>query len=69
MVGVVAVLLFTGIAEAQRRPGDGRPAASPAAAGDALTGLTAAQRTLFTDGQKDFSEEETVSDGLGPVFN
>jgi len=69
MVGVVAVLLFTGIAEAQRRPGDGRPSASPAAAGDALTGLTAAQRTLFTDGQKDFSEEETVSDGLGPVFN
>jgi len=68
MVGVVAVLLFTGIAEAQRRPGDGRPAPSPPA-GDALAGLTAAQRTLFTDGQTDFKEEETVSDGLGPVFN
>jgi len=68
MVGVVAVLLFTGSANAQRRPGDGRPAPSPAA-GDALAGLTAAQRTLFTDGREDFSEEETVNDGLGPVFN
>jgi CxxC motif-containing protein (DUF1111 family) len=68
MVGVVAVFLFTGIAQAQRRPGDGRPAPSPGA-GDALAGLTAAQRTLFTDGLGDFSEEETVNDGLGPVFN
>src|SRR3954471_11930504 len=68
MVGVAAVLLFTGIAQAQRRPGDGRPASSPAA-GDALAGLTAAQRALFTDGLDDFSEQETVKDGLGPVFN
>lgn len=68
MVGVVAVLLFAGGALAQRRPGDGRPAPSPAA-GDALAGLTAAQRTLFSDGLGDFSEEEAVNDGLGPVFN
>lgn len=64
----MAVLLFTGIAQAQRRLGDGRPVPPPAA-GDALAGLTAAQRTLFTNGLGDFSEDETVNDGLGPVFN
>jgi CxxC motif-containing protein (DUF1111 family) len=31
--------------------------------------LTAAQLLAFSDGRNDFAEVETVSDGLGPVFN
>jgi len=70
MVGVVAVLLFTGIAGAQtRRNAVGRPDAVTPAAGDALAGLTTAQRSDFFDGLGDFRSIETVSDGLGPVFN
>lgn len=70
MVGVVAVLLLTGNAGAQtRRNAVGRPDAVTPAAGDALAGLTAAQRSDFFDGLADFRSVETVSDGLGPVFN
>src|SRR5258706_3801721 len=70
MVGVVAVLLFTGNAGAQtRRNAVGRPDAVTPAAGDALAGLTSAQRSDFFDGLADFRSIETVSDGLGPVFN
>jgi CxxC motif-containing protein (DUF1111 family) len=47
------------------------PAPSPAtpAAGQALAGLTAAQRAAFADGLADFQAEEDTIDGLGPVFN
>ncbi len=61
---------------AQLRTNAVRPAPPPApppavtpAAGDALTGLTAAQRTAFADGLADFKSVEEVADGLGPVFN
>jgi CxxC motif-containing protein (DUF1111 family) len=37
--------------------------------GDALRGLTQAQRTAFQAGLDEFSEAEEVEDGLGPVFN
>lgn len=37
--------------------------------GDALPGLTAPQRTAFTDGRTEFTDVETVNDGLGPVYN
>jgi CxxC motif-containing protein (DUF1111 family) len=39
------------------------------AAGDALPGLTASQRTAFTNGRGEFTDVETVNDGLGPVYN
>src|SRR5205085_12018854 len=38
-------------------------------AGDPLAGLSKAQLALFADGRDAFEEEETVEDGLGPVFN
>ncbi len=61
MVGVVAVLLFTGNAGAQtRRNAVGRPDAVTPAAGDALAGLTSAQRSDFFDGLADFRSIETV---------
>jgi CxxC motif-containing protein (DUF1111 family) len=34
-----------------------------------LPGLTPAQLKDFNDGLVDFTEEETIADGLGPVFN
>src|ERR1043165_4673848 len=61
---VFLCLLFSALAEAQQR----RPQASPQA-GDPLPGLTAAQRADFNDGRGDFTEIETVAEGLGPVFN
>src|SRR5581483_10176437 len=42
---------------------------SAPAPGDPFAGLTAEQRDAFNEGRADFSEVETVSDGLGPVFN
>jgi CxxC motif-containing protein (DUF1111 family) len=37
--------------------------------GDPLPGLTAEEVTAFEDGKEDFTEVETVAEGLGPVFN
>jgi len=37
--------------------------------GDPLSGLTTNQLTQFDDGKDEFSDEEGVADGLGPVFN
>jgi CxxC motif-containing protein (DUF1111 family) len=42
---------------------------SQALLGDALSGLTTAQQTLFANGKSAFIEVEGVTDGLGPVFN
>jgi hypothetical protein len=67
IVGVLFVMLAANLS-AQRRTGTGRPAPDPAA-GDALAGVTAAQRADFAAGLEDFSSIETISDGLGPVFN
>jgi len=67
MVGVLFVVLAANVS-AQRRSGTGRQTPDPAA-GEALSGLTAAQRADFADGLGDFTEVETVTDGLGPVFN
>jgi CxxC motif-containing protein (DUF1111 family) len=64
---VIAVSL-----NAQMRANAPRPAPPPPAtpaAGDALAGLTAAQRSAFADGLADFKSVEEVADGLGPVFN
>lgn len=37
--------------------------------GDSVRGLTPTQLTAFKDGLGEFSDVETVADGLGPVFN
>src|SRR5438105_135792 len=44
-------------------------AAALADFGDPLPGLTADEIAAFEDGKADFTEVETVADGLGPVFN
>src|SRR5439155_18050164 len=44
-------------------------AAALADVGDPLPGLTADEIAAFQDGKADFTEVETVADGLGPVFN
>lgn len=44
---------------AQRVPGFGEP----------LRGLTPTQTSAFNNGQTEFTTQETVADGLGPVFN
>jgi CxxC motif-containing protein (DUF1111 family) len=41
----------------------------PSSFGEPLPGLTADERDRFNIGRDDFEEEETVADGLGPVFN
>jgi CxxC motif-containing protein (DUF1111 family) len=75
MKRITIVLLSLSLAatlHAQRQRAVGRPAPPPpvtTAAGDPLPGLTTAQRADFVDGREDFSEDEEVLDGLGPVFN
>ena len=69
MVGVLFVVLAANVS-AQRKAGTGRQVQVPdPAAGEALAGLTAAQRADFAAGLADFNEVEDVRDGLGPVFN
>jgi CxxC motif-containing protein (DUF1111 family) len=55
------ILLWPGNSSSQINP--------PLRLGDPLPGLTPAQLQLFTAGKAVFQETETVSDGLGPVFN
>jgi CxxC motif-containing protein (DUF1111 family) len=68
---VLLSLLVTSTLHAQSRRRAVNPSSPPPApaAGDALSGLTAAQREAFADGLEDFGEEEDVLDGLGPIFN
>src|SRR5947209_7880580 len=64
LLGIIIVLVPLSLgAQTTRR----RPSSPPV--GDSVAGLTAAQRTAFADGKSDFTEVETVNDGLGPVFN
>lgn len=69
-VSLLCVLLATTVA-AQRRPGadNGGGQQQQPAAGASLAGLTADQRAAFDHGREDFVEDETVDEGLGPVFN
>jgi CxxC motif-containing protein (DUF1111 family) len=45
------------------------PPVNAAAFGDPLPGLAAAELALFEEGKDHFQDEETVADGIGPVFN
>ena len=65
-------LFLAATLDAQRQRAVGRPGPPPVvnpAAGDPLPGLTTQQRSDFAEGLEDFSEEEEVLEGLGPVFN
>jgi CxxC motif-containing protein (DUF1111 family) len=44
-------------------------ATNPISFGDPFSNLTAAQLNKFDTGKDEFSDEEGVADGLGPVFN
>jgi hypothetical protein len=71
---VVAVLvvasfgMFEGI-HAQLRARDPGVRGGAAGAGGPIAGLTADEAEMFRVGLEDFSEEEGVSDGVGPRFN
>jgi CxxC motif-containing protein (DUF1111 family) len=56
-------------AQARRRAASAPAPPPPPAAGEALAGLSAAQREAFADGLEDFTEQEETIDGLGPLFN
>jgi len=62
---VFLCLLVSATLDAQQR----RQQPATPAAGEPLAGITAAQRAAFDDGLGDFTEVESVTAGLGPVFN
>ena len=73
VVLVVAFFALSGVIQAQvqslfqaRDPG---VRGGPAGAGGPITGLTADETEMFNVGMEDFSEEEGVTDGVGPRFN
>jgi len=51
------------------QPPDESILAAPTTLGGPLRGLDAALLARFSAGQDDFEEEDTIDDGLGPVFN
>ena len=60
-IGFLCVLVSVTL-EAQQRRGAPAP-------GGPLAGLNAAQRAAFADGLDEFTEVDSVAEGLGPVFN
>ena len=69
---VVTALLLLGLAQtlpAQLRARDPGARGGTAGAGGPIDGLTGNEPDMFGTGLKDFSEEETVADGVGPRFN
>lgn len=70
LMGILCGLILVGNAEGQRRrAAGGNGGSQPPGAGQPLAGLTAEQREAFEDGLEDFAEEETLIEGLGPIFN
>jgi CxxC motif-containing protein (DUF1111 family) len=70
LVVVVTVLVFTQVTPAQIfRARDPGVRGGPAGAGGHLSGLTTEEQQMFAVGLEDFSEEEGVTDGVGPRFN
>ena len=72
---LLAALLIIGsnLFAQTRRPSSPPPPPPPvrndAVAGEALPRLTAAELARFNAGRQEFSDVESVADGLGPVFN
>jgi CxxC motif-containing protein (DUF1111 family) len=65
-LAVWAALIILGVAVLLT---GGAIAQSPADFGDPIPGLTAEQQAQFAAGKDEFEEEETIEEGLGPVFN
>jgi len=69
---VVTAFLLLGLAQtlpAQLRAKDPGVRGGSPGAGGAISGLTGSEPDMFGTGLKDFSDEETVADGVGPRFN
>jgi CxxC motif-containing protein (DUF1111 family) len=66
---VVALLGVSHTIQAQLRARDPGVRGGPAGAGGPLPGLSTDEREMFEVGLEDFSEEESVEDGVGPRFN
>ena len=71
---VLAIVLVAslGLAQtiyAQFRAKDPGVRGGPVGAGGMLVGLSTDEQKMFSDGLADFSEEESVADGVGPRFN
>jgi CxxC motif-containing protein (DUF1111 family) len=66
---LVSFSLSLGAAPQGRDHGPGRERVEAAPVLGSLPGLTADQRTEFTEGQEEFVEVETPEEGLGPMFN
>jgi len=70
-IGLLCTLVSLAAAAQQPPPPQPPPPPPPRVPGlgGPLPGLTAAQLAAFNDGLGDFTEVESVSEGLGPVFN
>ncbi|HEY6140053.1 MAG TPA: di-heme oxidoredictase family protein [Thermoanaerobaculia bacterium] len=71
-IALLSMLVSIGLAAQQqprRRATPPPPAPPQQGAGGPLRGLTATELAEFQDGLDDFTEVETVDEGLGPVFN
>jgi CxxC motif-containing protein (DUF1111 family) len=67
---VVTLFGLSGVLRADFRSArDPGPRDVDGSAGDPFADLTPEQAEMFKDGLEDFSEEETVKDGVGPRFN
>ncbi len=67
LVATGILLLVASMASAQQKKSP--PPPPPAKFGDPLPGLTGDQLAAFNDGLGEFSDDETPSSGLGPIFN
>src|SRR5262245_51823896 len=61
LLGVLAIACEPGTPEPQSAALTSMP--------EALPGLDSDQRLRFLEGSREFTEQETVSEGLGPLFN
>jgi CxxC motif-containing protein (DUF1111 family) len=70
VVGLASLLVLqTGPVSSQSPAKDPGVREGVAGAGDPFAELTPTQLAFFQDGQEDFAEEETVTEGLGPRMN
>jgi len=70
IVAIGVVLGMSGVLQAQfTRARDPGLRGGPAGAGGPLADLSDAEQEMFTAGRAEFSEEETVLEGVGPRFN
>lgn len=69
-LAILILVLAAPAVIAQRRPSTPPTTpVPPTRIGDPLPGLTNAQAAAFAEGRAEFTEIESIDDGLGPVFN